>query len=198
MDPAPAATVIVVRRAEDGVEVLALRRAREISFLPGFVVFPGGVVDASDAALAARLFGDPREQARACALRELYEEAGLLLTADGLVPRHPGRPPLELSFDPPPASALVEVARWVAPEDLEVRFDARFFATAAPPDLEATADGAEISRAWWAPPGQLLAQAEAGGDPLMWPTRVTLEALAACRSVADVLALRIEQVPRST
>lgn len=198
MEPRPAATVIVVRRAQDGVEVLALRRAAESSFLPGFVVFPGGVVEPSDAALAARLFGDPREEARACALRELYEEAGLLLTADGLVVRHPGRPLLELAFEPPPASAFIEVARWVAPEALEMRFDARFFATAAPPDVEPTADGAEISRAWWASPGRLLADAEAGGDPLMWPTRVTLETLAACRSVAEVLALRIEQVPRPT
>ncbi|HEX2031228.1 MAG TPA: NUDIX domain-containing protein [Actinomycetota bacterium] len=198
MDPRPAATVIVARRAPEGVEVLALRRAAESPFAPGFVVFPGGVVDPSDAGLAARLFGDPEELARACALRELYEEAGLLLTADGLIRRHPGRPLLEVAFDPPPASALVEVARWVAPEGLAVRFDARFFATAAPPGLEATPDGAEISRAWWARPADLLAGAEAGGDPLMWPTRVTLEALAACRSVAEVLALRMEQAPRPT
>lgn len=175
--------------------MLALRRSPASPFAPGFVVFPGGVVEPADEALAARLFGDPAESARACALRELYEEAGLLLTAEGMVSGS-RRPLVELSFEPPSADALVEMARWVAPEALEVRFDARFFATGAPSGLEPVADGVEIERAWWGRPDEVLAEARRGDASLMWPTLVTLEELAGCRTVAEVLSLWVEQVPR--
>ena len=195
MEPRPAATVIVARPSDGGIEVLALKRSSASSFLPGFVVFPGGAIDASDEALAARLFGDPAEAGRACALRELYEEAGVLLTADGLQRRAPRGRIEDLAFDPPAVSALVEIARWIAPEVLPVRFDARFYATGAPPSLDAIPDGSEIDRAWWARPSDLLEAAASGDGPLMWPTRVTVEALTRCGSVTDVLALQVEQVP---
>ncbi len=187
--------MVVARPGDGGVEVLALRRSAASPFAPGFVVFPGGVVEPGDEALASRLFGDPAESARACVLRELHEEAGLLLTAEGITPA-PRRHLLDLSFDPPSPDALVEMARWVAPEVLEVRFDARFFATGAPHGTEPVADGVEIERAWWGRPAEILEEARGGEAPLMWPTMVTLEALAGCRSVAEVLALRLEQVPR--
>jgi 8-oxo-dGTP pyrophosphatase MutT (NUDIX family) len=69
MEPRPAATVIVARPVDGGVEVLAVTRADASTFAPGFVVFPGGTIEPGDEALAARLFGDPAEAARACALR---------------------------------------------------------------------------------------------------------------------------------
>jgi 8-oxo-dGTP pyrophosphatase MutT (NUDIX family) len=196
MEPRPAATVIVARPALAGIEVLALRRGDRSRFAPGFVVFPGGVIEPQDRTLAASLFGDPEEAPRACALRELYEEAGLLLTSAGLIGGSPGSSIEALSFDPPPTEALAEVARWVAPEFLEVRFDARFYAAEAPTGLEPVADGIEIDRAWWAGPAELLAEAQAGDAPLMWPTLVTLRALADCLSVEDVLRLQVDQVPR--
>ena len=195
MEPRPAATVVLARPSRGGVEVLALMRSMGTRFLPGFVVFPGGVIDEEDEVLAARLFGDAAEAARACALRELYEEAGVLITSGGLERRAPAGELESLRFDPPPAGALVEIARWIAPEALAMRFDARFFAIEAPPRLEAVPDGAEIERAWWARPADLLEAAARGDGPLMWPTRVTVQALARCRSVDDVLSLRVEQVP---
>jgi 8-oxo-dGTP pyrophosphatase MutT (NUDIX family) len=196
MDPRPAATVIVARPANDGVEVLALTRSAGSRFAPGFVVFPGGAIEPGDEGLAARLFGDPGEAARACALRELYEEAGVLLTAQGPEIREPGGPIDTIRFDPPAPDLLVEMSRWIAPEQLEKRFDARFFATGAPAGLQPQPDGTEISEARWVRPGDLLASAERGEATLMWPTYVTLRELQGCRSVADVLALRVEQVDR--
>jgi 8-oxo-dGTP pyrophosphatase MutT (NUDIX family) len=196
MEPRPAATVIVARPAPGGVEVLALRRTGWSRFAPGFVVFPGGVIEPRDQGLAVSLFGDLEEAPRACALRELYEEAGLLLTSGGLIAQTSGSPVEALSFPPPPIGALVEVARWAAPEFLEVRFDARFCATEASSGLQPVADGIEIDRAWWARPADLLAEAQAGEAPLMWPTLVTLRALAECGSVEDVSGLRVAQVPR--
>lgn len=194
MEPIPAATVVVVRPGRDRVETLMLRRAAASRFAPGFLVFPGGVIEDGDPALAERWFGDPAEGSRACALRELHEETGLLLTASGLEP-HPRRGSTgDLAFEPPPASRLVEIARWVAPEFLEVRFDAAFYAVGAPPGLEPVPDGIEVDEAWWASPREVLESSRTGAAPLMWPTLVTLERLAACPTVDEVLALRIPQL----
>lgn len=196
MEPRPAATVILARPADGGVEVLVLTRGESNRFLPGFAVFPGGTIEPGDGELATTLFGDPSERARACALRELYEEAGILLTAGGPVARRPDGPLTAFPFEPPEAGALVEIARWIAPEFLERRFDARFFAAPAGPGLDPVADGLEIAEARWARPDEVLEAVDRGQAQVMWPTMVTLRALAECRDVSDVLALRVDQIPR--
>jgi recombination protein RecT len=191
MDPRPAATVVVAR---PGVEVLVLRRAARSRFAPGFVVFPGGTVDEADAALAERWFGTSDETPRACVLRELAEETGLVMTAGGLV-EAPGCLPGDDGLPPPAVTDVPEMARWIAPEFLPKRFDARFFALPAPPGLTPTPDEVEVEAVWWAPPASVLAQAAEGSYSLMWPTLRTLQALAECRSVEDVLALRVPAEP---
>lgn len=193
VEPRPAATVVVARDAGQGIQVLVVRRST-IGFAPGFVVFPGGVVDDADHDLAARWFGDRGEAARACAVRELHEETGLLLSRAGLASHARRISPGDPGFDPPRASDIPEIARWVAPEALEVRFDARFFAVAAPPDVPVHPDGAEVEQAWWAEPAEVLEASTDGRAALMWPTLVTLDRLAGCGSARDVLALRIEQI----
>lgn len=171
-----------------------LRRAKSTTFAPGFLVFPGGLIEDDDRDLAVRLFADPDEAARACAVRELYEEARLLLTAGGLEAKRDGPPLDRVAFDPPAPEALVRIARWVAPEVLHIRFDARFFAVEAPPGLEPTPDGVEIDRAWWTGPERVLAASVRGEAALMWPTMVTLEALAGCSTVEEVLGLRVPAI----
>jgi hypothetical protein len=86
------------------------------------------------------------------------------------------------------------MAHWTAPSFLPVRFDAAFFSVAAPRGLDPVPDGTEIARGWWARPGDVL-DVERSRGRLLWPTLKTLEALVGCRSVDDVLALRVEQVP---
>ena len=197
----PAATIVVARpaalgrsaRDADGIEVLLLRRSTRSRFAPGFVVFPGGVVEAGDREAARRWFGSEAQVARACALRELAEETGLVMTDRGLV-SSPGSMPGEDTFAVPRSDAVPEIARWIAPDFLPVRFDAVFFAVSAPRGLDPTPDGIEVDRASWLWPGEALEAHVRGNAPLMWPTLKTLEALVECRSVADVLRLRVEQV----
>src|ERR1700690_4524114 len=93
----PAATLILVRDVDSGMEVFMIRRTQSAVFMGGAHVFPGGGVDASDAApdLAAHCEGmDDAEASRrlgvergglaywVAALRECFEEAGLLLAHD--------------------------------------------------------------------------------------------------------------------
>jgi 8-oxo-dGTP pyrophosphatase MutT (NUDIX family) len=194
-EPRPAATLVLARPSEEGIEVLILTRAEGNRFLPGFAVFPGGTVERWDVELATTLFRDAAEEARACALRELYEEASILLTGRGPIAQRPEAPIGSIAFDPPGARTLVEIGRWIAPEFIETRFDARFFAVAAPRGIEPEPDGIEISDARWLTPRAVLDAVDAGETQAFWPTLVTLRALAECREVADVLALRVEQIP---
>ncbi len=193
--PKPAATVVAARPGSNGIEVLVLRRGPRSRFLPGYVVFPGGAVDAGDGELAAGWFGSEAHAAAACAVRELIEEAGLVLTAAGLGEAESGDDAMKEVWAAPPAGgALSEISRWIAPEDVPVRFDARFFALAAPEGIEPRPDGAEAERAWWVRPADLLEDFAAGRARLYWPTLKVLEALAGCGSVAEVLSLSVPQV----
>ena len=193
MEPRPAATVVVARPGGSGVEVLLLRRAPASRFAPGYVVFPGGVVDAGDRRLASSWFGDQGEAVRACAVRELAEEAGLALTASGLRPLDRGESiEAAIRAAPPRPDALHEMARWRAPEVVPKRFDAWFFAVAAPAGATARPDMVEVDDAWWEAPADALARHELWAS-LMWPTYRTLEALTGCSSVDGVLSLRVPQ-----
>ena len=106
VDPRPAATIVLLRDSDAGVEVLLLRRNRSAGFVPGAYVFPGGRVDGSDATEELLTFVDgltPEEAANRlelvdgdppaiayylAALREAFEETGILVgpNARGLEP----------------------------------------------------------------------------------------------------------------
>jgi ribonuclease/clavin/mitogillin len=168
-----------------------LERTLDHRFLPGYVAFPGGAVDASDEPLAGRWFGDPGEAARAAALRELVEEVGLAVTGTGVLAAEGGST-AAIDASPPLPVTLPEVARWIAPEQVPVRFDARYFAVRMDGAPEPSADGVEAADAWWESPVSILAAWEAGARLLYWPTHFTMRALAGCRDADELLALRLE------
>lgn len=95
--PSPAATVMLVRDAPRGLEVLMLQRSRALAFMPGVHVFPGGALDAADDSPALRALCAGLDDAAAsrelglergglahwiAAIREAFEEAGILLAYD--------------------------------------------------------------------------------------------------------------------
>jgi 8-oxo-dGTP pyrophosphatase MutT (NUDIX family) len=184
-----AASVIVGRDGANGLEVLVLERSSASRFLPSYVVFPGGAVDPEDAELAGRWFGNGDEAFRAGAVRELLEEAGIAVTRSGV---RAAAMLSEVEDDPPTAEMLPEVAHWVAPEDVPVRFDARYVAVAAPLGVDPTPDGTETSAAWWSTPADLLSQWQSQERKLYWPTYFTVGALASCADVHDLLTLRLD------
>jgi 8-oxo-dGTP pyrophosphatase MutT (NUDIX family) len=202
-----AASAIVARDGHGGLEVLVLERGAASRFLPGYVAFPGGAADETDAALADRWFGSAAESARACAVRELLEEVGLALTSSGFVESR-ARSVDTISASPPRVEQLREVAHWIAPPQVPVRFDARYFAVAAPAGLRAVPDGGETADAWWASPKDLLEDWRSGRRALFWPTYFTIREIAPCGGVAELLAMWIDtrepdadelrRLPRST
>ncbi|HLE42682.1 MAG TPA: NUDIX domain-containing protein, partial [Methylomirabilota bacterium] len=185
-----AASVLAGRDGPAGLELLVVERGRESRFLPRYVAFPGGSEEPGDAQLARAWFADEAQALRATAVRELVEEAGLALTADGLVDAGDPDSLDPVHSAPPTLDQLPEVARWVAPERIPVRFDARYFAIAAPGELEPAPDGAETAHAWWESPRSLLEGWEAGTRKLFWPTYFTMLQLAPLVTVSDLLGLR--------
>ena len=130
MRPKDAASLILWREGARGIEVLMGRRHRDMRFMPGVLVFPGGRVDladyharpASDLAPATRrmleLSAKPSlaEALGVCALRELHEETGLVM-GEILGRRDRLSPALE---------PLHYLTRAITPADRPIRFHARF------------------------------------------------------------------------
>jgi 8-oxo-dGTP pyrophosphatase MutT (NUDIX family) len=207
--PRDAATVVIVRPHQSlprQCEVLLLKRTLRASFVAGAHVFPGGAVDESDHQLVetAPFAGGPVNQFVVAAIRECFEEAGLLFAqrrsgveisptervgwrrslADGgqtfaeLLDRE------ELTLD---AGSLRYWSRWVTPVGLPKRFDARFFLAPEPPGQHATPDETEITQSGWFDPEDALERADRGEMLLILPTRMTLQALASAPNLADLL-----------
>ena len=173
--PRSAASLILLRRGgrhrQRGVEVLLVRRSPEASFMPGVWVFPGGVVE-SDEAVPRSLEGEAPDADgvelahRACAVRELREEAGIELPAG-----------LELR----------PWSRWITPEAAPVRFDTRFYITLAPAPSPPRPDGAETTEATWISPREALERHRSDEMPLVFPTIKHLESLLPYAEAQEVL-----------
>jgi 8-oxo-dGTP pyrophosphatase MutT (NUDIX family) len=185
-----AATVILVRDAGTRPRVLMGQRGAAAAFMPSKFVFPGGAVDPADSAvplatpLPARctsLLGDGPPGARAIAasaIRELWEETGLVLGRPG---PWADPPPDWAGFATtghlPSAEALSFVFRAITPPGRTRRFDARFLLADAgrlagdPDDFSRASD--ELSLLQWIPLDEVR------GFDLPFITEVVLAEIAA-------------------
>lgn len=192
--PRAAATVVVLRDGPDGVEVLLTVRPRSLRFMGGATVFPGGAVDAADHDDRwAEACVPPYDPERVCALREAFEEVGLLLADGPEIPRsssHAGTSFLEACLTAGVrlrADRLVPGGRWVTPSGSPVRFDARFFLTEAPGGWDPEPDPDEVESVRWATPGAALAELASGAALMAPPTIEMLQRLDGLASVAAAL-----------
>jgi 8-oxo-dGTP pyrophosphatase MutT (NUDIX family) len=161
--PRAAASIVLLRRggkhSQRALEVLLLKRSEEARFMPGVWVFPGGSLDEADGAEEAGL--------RACALRELAEEAGIELEA---------------------GEELVPFSRWITPEVIATRFDAWFFLALAPAHTPPQPDGVETTEARWFRPAAALEAQQTGEIDLSFPTQRQLRWLAEFRTSDEAMA----------
>lgn len=164
----PAATVILLRDADVGVETLMLHRTSKVAF-GGMWVFPGGRVDEGDRRAEDH---DDLAAARRAAAREAAEECALHLDPDDLV---------ALSHWTPPANTPRRYATWF------------FVARAA--EGEVKVDGGEIHDHAWLTPREVLDRRERGEVDLAPPTYVTLADLAAHGTVNEALTAAAERLP---
>lgn len=185
-----ASTVCVVRD-DPRYEVLMVQRPETSRFMPSVWVFPGGAVDDSDSD-APRTFGRADDW-RVAALRELIEETGLWLTADGATEH----PLTEDAFGTVEAAGthldpdtLVYFSNWITPEPFPVRFDTRFFLARVDGSVEGVVDGDELVDLTWIEPMTALEADRAGVFDIAFPTRKTLELLAS-EPTAELIEKRL-------
>lgn len=218
-EPIPSSLVVLLRPGPVLPEVFLVRRPGAARFMGGAWVFPGGKVDPEDAALGVRIdepapvpsaFEDASERAhpaRVAAIRELFEEAGVLLAcpASGPDPAWSrggldahrralsegtrfGAVLAEEGLEPA-VERLVPVAHWVTPSASPMRFDALTFVAELPAGQVASSDERETHDGRWLTAQAALAMHERGEGWLPPPTELVLREIAACTSVAQVLAL---------
>jgi recombination protein RecT len=208
----PAATVLLLRDTPQGIEVLMTRRSMTASFAPGAYVFPGGGIDAADAAAHAQSTrratqSDLHLTQAIAAIRESFEELGMLLArhADGshattadiasLDRKAPfARQCHERGLTLAGAEVFV-LAHWVTDRDLPRRFDVPFLAARMPEGQTPVADEAEQFEPVWVRPAEALARHAAGGFFIIFPTIRTLEKLQHYPDVDAVLAACASEIP---
>lgn len=216
--PRDAATVVMLRDGPHGLEVFLLKRSGLSDVLGGAYVFPGGKLDASDAALHARLdqpaealqaalaeSGTSTALAASCyvaAIREAFEECGVLFASDVSVHQvdtaarllREGRSFAQTleALDLQLASrAVLPWSRWITPRMASVsskRFDTRFFVAAAPADQTARHDDVEATESVWLSPRKALEQYRDGTIQLAPPQIMSLAHLSRHGTVASALA----------
>ena len=218
-EPVPtlaAATVLLLRNAEsDGaLEVLMTRRSAQASFAPGAYVFPGGGIDALDAAPATHAAAarrptqsDEHLTEAIAAIRESFEELGILLArhADGrmagdsdiaAIDRHaPFAAQCQAHGLQLAADSVYVLARWTADRDLPRRFDVPFLVAHMPQDQTPVADETEQFEPVWVRPQDALTRHAAGSFFMIYPTIRTLERLAKFDHAGAVLAACAGEVP---
>jgi 8-oxo-dGTP pyrophosphatase MutT (NUDIX family) len=170
--PLPSATVILLRDAGEGLETLLLRRNSRLSFHGGAWVFPGGRIDAEDYTTDAPQ--DTFSAARRAAVREVREEAGLVIVPEDLIP----------------------LSHWTTPEGQPQRFATWFFVAATPSGV-VQVDGEEIHAHRWMRPALALAAQRAREIELPPPTFVTLQVLSAYRTVNTALVSLADKRPET-
>jgi 8-oxo-dGTP pyrophosphatase MutT (NUDIX family) len=213
-EPKPAATVVMLRDSETGMEVLLLKRHRSSGFVPGAYVFPGGRTDDAD--------GNPQLVGYVtrlptinlplhfwfAAVREVFEEAGVLLALDAKrewAQDTTASPELEAwrlklmneeatLFDVVQHnhfmidfSGIVYFAHWITPLAEPRRYDTHFFAVVIPAGRTVRPDPREMTDALWLTPTEALRRFDAGKLPMVFPTVRTLKQLAPFQSTEAAL-----------
>src|ERR1017187_9860708 len=223
--PRPAATLVLVRDTNAGMEVFMIRRTQSAAFMGGAHVFPGGGVDAADASaeLAEHCEGlDDAEASRllsvergglaywAAAMRECFEEAGLLLAheADGEYADlneaqraqvfaqwresiRAGRATLaDLCREHRlrlAAGRMAYYSHWITQPGRPRRYDTRFFVAVAPAAQTPSHDNSETIDHVWIQPAEALERHRRGELHLVFPTTKTLESIARFNSAAALM-----------
>lgn len=222
--PRLAATVMLLRDGDDGMEVFMVERHQGNDFASGALVFPGGRVDPEDHELAVDNTVFPQQGGvdaaaaalRVAAVRETFEECGVLLARaqgeralvsaarlrDIEAAHRAAMTAGERTFGAMLAAenlviaqeAMAHFAQWITPVHVPKRFDTHFFLAAVPSDQIALHDGHEAVDSIWIRPGAALAGARTGAYKLVFPTLMNLQKLA--RNNQSAVAIEVARASR--
>lgn len=220
--PRDAATVVMLRDSALGLEVFLVKRHGLSDVLGGAYVFPGGKLDAADLLLAAHVdqsmadmhsaLGEPDTPPATAsglyvaALREAFEESGILFASDALAAQAAARQARQQPFNAwvqersmtLQTRQLVPWTRWITPRMPSVsskRFDTRFFVAEVPADQTARHDDFETTASAWLQPKVALQQYWNRQIELAPPQIMSLAHLSRHASVGSVLQEARQRTP---
>ena len=186
------AAVVLVRGHGPSLETYLVKRSESVGYMPGFHAFIGGKVDAEDAdlaleALPAELPDVPEDLAPvllACAVREAFEETGVLIGKVAGGPPEPGDRDRILANDVTfaalaqergwkfDASTFLFAGRWKTPPFAAMRFDTSFFVVRIEGGQEPTIRPGELDSGEWVKPIEVLDRWRHGertfAAPILW------------------------------
>ena len=220
-EPLPAATILLVRDGDEGLEVFMVRRHHEIEFAAGALVFPGGKAARDDFDPALIDFADrtsawssAMQPVVVTAIREVFEESGVLLARDAdtgefvsetrLASLDHYRQRIENGKTSLLAmlqqerlllarDQLFHFAHWVTPKHMSRRYDTHFFLARVPPGHSGQHCGRESIDSLWVRPRDAIARRREWR--IMFPTRLNLMKLADAKTVEDALSRARTETP---
>lgn len=221
--PAPkdASTVLFIRDGARDLEVYLIRRAKQMAFAGGMTAYPGGGVDprdidadfgwiGPDPGYWADAFSCDERKARAlvaAAVRETFEEAGILLATKGDDPVHDtdndeweaerlallnrehslsemlNKRGLSLRTD-----LIRPWAHWITPKPEPKRYDTRFFLMKLPDGVHPREISTEHDHAEWVSVHRAIEESDSGVRPMLPPTTATLTSLSMYQTADEAMA----------
>jgi endoribonuclease LACTB2 len=181
VEPLVAAAVILWRPGQRGREIFWVKRGA-LRFAGGFFAFPGGRLDADDRRVPVPGLESERAALAACAVREIFEETGVLLATGPALPqetRQATRRALlagELRFGDllaqnglsVDAARLLPAGRWITPPSFPIRYDAHVFLARLPEGEQAEVWSGELESGEWVAAAEAVERWERG-DVLLHP-----------------------------
>jgi endoribonuclease LACTB2 len=198
--PKDASAVILIN--ETGDKVLWARRNPQLAFLGGWHAFPGGKLEASDANVNVKNCDDAEfGKFIACAVREAFEEVGVLLVRNGEKLTRGQRASLhdDLMSGRMTFAEILEhwnlwidakdfyyTGFWTTPNFSPVRFKTRFFLALCPPKQTPFAAISELENVEFIAPGEALERWEKSQVLISPPVLLSLKNLADFESVENL------------
>jgi 8-oxo-dGTP pyrophosphatase MutT (NUDIX family) len=211
--PLPSATILLLRDGERGLEVFMVKRHHQIDFASGALVFPGGKVDPHDRDPAlhkhvdgAKNLDELHLSLTACAIREGFEESGILLARKTGTPDYIDAKAATALADWRPklnasevglvefltkenlrlaCDALIPFAHWITPAFMPKRFDTYFYVAATPAGQLGRHDGSESVDSVWVNPLEAI---EDKRWTIIFPTKMNLLKLGKSKTAEEAIA----------
>lgn len=208
--PKDAAAIILLKDSDDP-HVFWVKRSTKLRFMGGFHAFPGGQLDKEDASIAVTGCEGDEAAMRACAVREFFEEAGVLLAhgterlsleqiaakREALNGNASFKQILEDDNLEIVASDFEPAGRWVTPHFAPVRFDTWFFLAWMPEAQEALVETGELETGEWIRPAEAFARWKRGEIIMAPPTLHIIQTLASHSHQIDSLSAALTAIPEA-
>ena len=210
--PKDAAAIILLRDRKDP-KMFWVKRNPKLMFMGGFHAFPGGQLDKEDSTVAVTDFEESDDASmRACAAREMFEEAGVLiargaeqLSADRISEKRRALGAKEKSFKEIleeddleiDGAALEGAGRWVTPAFAPRRFDTWFFLAWLPEGQEPEIEPGELVAGEWVRPADALDMWKRGDIIMAPPTLHIIKTLAKNADRSEDIPSALTSIPEA-